>query len=78
MSSSGKLSSVALKGPAWKEPANGNEGTKGWGKNMGATASKVPDGQDATVPAQAKIALSETTRGFPIPSSDTMYNVDRV
>ncbi len=78
---SGKLSTVALKGPAWQEPsaAGANEGTKGWGKTMGATASKIPAGQDPTVSVKnGKVALSETTRGFPIPSSDSLYAVDRV
>ena len=79
---SGKLSTVALKGTPWKESTTPgeNEGTKGWGKTMGATASKIPAGQDATVHGEIsdKVALSDTTRGFPIPSFDSMYTVDRV
>ncbi|KAJ9126891.1 hypothetical protein QFC24_001927 [Naganishia onofrii] len=73
------LSTVALKGQPFKEASTadvGAPGEKGWGKGTNATAAKAPDAQAQK--AEGKVYLSNVTSGFEIPSTDNMYEVDRL
>ena len=83
---SGRISTVALKGQPFKENTTadvGAPGEKGWGKGTNATASKAPApaaaaGPEANAHGKGKVYRSNVDSGFEIPSSDNMYDVDRI